>query len=390
MKHKIISAVMLAMLSICLIAMPVLAIGNPDETIAFGTGTTPTYKVFYDVLETGDWLVLAEGYVQYDTTPTDYDADEAYLFELIDTDNTTTLASTTLKSYGNRPISIYLTAAQVTALGLTTGTGYIIRITGNPLVFASTVGNTVTAQLSASDYVDQNLGVDSEPPSDNLLRNFLVTVMAKHIQANDDPTVDYLTIIQGYQYLSNVVNPYSTTTTNSTTTSYTVSYNATDNTTTYPTITTITTYDSSPFSGISGSDIFVEGIQAVTNMCPVAFQAGVSTVPGGTPTSTGALSDNITILSKWGQTTANGLTNLGVYLGINQTLAAAVVMMILIAMLAIYVYSRTQSGIATISLVSCSPFLGSFMALSPMALAFVIAMTIVMLVGYFFFSRGAL
>jgi hypothetical protein len=324
-----------------LISSPVYAIANPDD-IEFGTGTTRIYNVFENVLEDGDWLILAEGYVHYVVTPTDYTADEAFVFELTDITGTTTIISVPLNEYEDRPISIYLSASQVTTLGLVSGTAYGLRITGNPAIFASPVGNTIEVFLAASDYVDQNLGADSEPPTDNELRNLCIQ-MALNIENNDTPVDSYLEEVQGYWYLT-----------------------------------------------LGGGNIFLNGIPALNTICSVLFQSGTEVMESDSPESTGTYALTLTPGQKWGATVANGLTNLGLYLGINQALAGSVVLFILVIALAMFMYQKTESGITVLLIVSATPFLGAYLGLMPMALAFIFAIIIITLLGYFFFSRGAL
>ena len=335
--------VILILLGVFLIASPVLAIGNPN-TISFGTGTLPLYKVFENVLETGDMLFIVESYVYYAVTPTDYGADESFLFEVLNTTGTVTLLSTPLNEYGDRPISIYQMASQVTALGLTSGTAYGLRITGNPLIFASPIGNTVTTYLTGADYVDQLLGVDGGVADQNLLRNYLIK-MADNMEANDSPAPgdEYIVTIQGIRYLTT-----------------------------------------------DGGDIFMEGTPMLSSMCPILFQTGFESMTGDTPESTGTYAETLTPAQKWGETSARGLTMLGSYLGINQALAGSVVLFGLVLMFAVFLYRQTQSGIAVLLLVAATPFMGAYLGLMPQALAFILTIAIVLLVGYFFFSRGAL
>jgi hypothetical protein len=328
-------AFMVLPVSIC------LAIANPDN-IDFGTGTTPLYKVFENVLEDGDMLFIAEGYVNYAVEPTDYEASEAFLFEVIDTDGETTLLSRPIEEYGDRPISIYKTANQTAELGLVSGSAYILRITGNPLIFATPTGNSDNVTLTSEDYIDQSTMTDNVTPTGNYLRNFCI-LMVKNIQEEDSPTDDYYTSVQGYSYLTS-----------------------------------------------DGADIFVQGVPNLYNMCPILFQYGSETMESDAPESTGTYALTLTPLQKWGATTADGLTNLGVFLGINQALAGSVVFLVLVMMLAVYVYSRTQSGVTVLIIVSSMPFIGGFMGLVPMVMAFIFVILTTILMGYYFLSRGAL
>jgi len=322
---------------------PAYAMANPDA-IDFGTGDVGRYNVVENVLETGDWLITAEGYVYYaDSANLTYSASQAFLFEFLNAAGTVTLASTPLKEYGDRPISIYLTAVQKTALALVTGTAYVVRITGNPLIFADPTGNTVEAALGAEDYIDQTGATDDV----NHLRDNLIQ-MAANIQTNDIAkgiitSTDYLVWVQGVRYLT-----------------------------------------------LDGGDIFQNGIPGLSSMCPILFQAGLEPMTSDAPENTGAYALTLTPAQKWGATTANGLTQLGLYLGINQALAGSVVLFVLCIALAIYVYQKTESGVATMLLVATTPFLGAWLGLMPLALAFIFVIVIIILMGYFVFSRGAL
>ncbi len=338
MIRRISSVVLIIILSVFLFAFPVFAIVNPG-TITFGTGTTPLYKVFTNVAETGDMLFVVEGDVHYGAAPTDYTASQAFLFEVLNTTGTVVLTSTPLNEYQDRPISIYKTATQVLAFvpPLVSGTAYGLRITGNPLIFASPVGNTVTAYLTPSDYIDQSVATDELNP----LRDFLM-IMATNIQTHDGVTT-YITTVQGVRYLTT-----------------------------------------------TGGSIFLQGIPALSSFCAVLFQAALESLPGDVPTSTGAYASAMNPATQWGTNVANGLTTLGSYLGISQELAGSVMLFVFVIAFAVFLYMRTQSGVAVLLMVAGMPFIGAWLGLMPMALAFIFVIFLIMLMGYFFFSRGAL
>ena len=329
---------LIVMMAISLVySVPVYAIANPD-TISFGTGTIPLYKVFENVIETDDMLFVAEGYVHYVVTPTDYTAEEAFIFEVLDATGTTTIISTSLNDYEDKPISIYLTSTQVTTLGLVSGTAYGLRITGNPVIFPSSVGNTVTAYLGASDYIDQSVATDDSNP----LRDFLM-VMAENIEANDTPVDAYIVDIQGVRYLT-----------------------------------------------VTGGSIFLEGIPGLGTYCPILFQSALEVLSGDAPESTGTYAGVLNPQTQWGTTVANGLTTLGSFLGVNQAMAGSIILFVFVMFFAVFLYQKTESGVATLLFVSATPFLGAFLGLLPLAMAFIFTILIVILMGYFFFSRGAL
>jgi hypothetical protein len=337
---RIVSSVIIA-LAVCFIpSSTAFAIGNPDD-IGFGTGDSPLYKVFENVAATGDILFIAEGYVYYAVSQ-NTTASAAYIFEVVNAAGNQTIISRPLEAYGDRPISIYLTSAQKTTLGIVSGTAYILRIAGNPLIFSSMTGNSANVTLTSGDYIDQSTGADSDTPTDNNLRNFCI-LMALNMQAYDSPTIDYYDSIQGYTYLTN-----------------------------------------------TGADLFVAGVPNLYNFCPILFQYGAEKLTDDEPDSTGSYALTLTPLDKWGTTTANGLTQIGLFLGINQALAGSLVLFVLAGMLAFYVYSKTQSGITVLLMVSATPFMGAYLGLMPMALAFVFVIVVITLMAYYFFSRGAL
>jgi hypothetical protein len=318
-----------------LVANPVFAIANPTS-ISFGSGTYARYNVFENAYETGDMLFVAEGFTNYGVEPTDYTASQAFLFQVLNTTGTTVLLATTLQAYGDRPISIYQTAAQVTALGLVSGTAYGLRITGNPAIFASTTGNTVTAYLSSGDYIDQSTSTETI----NHLKIFCLAI-AENMEAEDAAT--YIVTVQGIEYLNT-----------------------------------------------TAGSLFLEGIPQLSSFCPTLFQSSLAYLTGDIITTTGVYAGGLTIGNAWNTTVSNGLTNLGTYLGIGQGMGGSVVLMLLACGLAFYVFRRTDSGIATTSILATMPFAGAYLGLMPLALAFVVAFFIFILMMWFFTSRGAL
>ncbi len=337
------TAFVTSVLIVFLVTMPVFAIGNPT-TIAFGTGSTAKYKCFYHVAEAGDMLFIAEGNVYYSPPPTDYTASQAFLFELLNTSGNVTQLSKPLVAYGDRPIAIYQTAAQVSALGLTVGTAYGLRITGNPLIFASPTGNTVTSYLSSGDYVDQS----TSNATINMIKIFCIDVV-KNMQANDiakgiiTAATPYYTTVLGVDYLTTL-----------------------------------------------GGSLFLAGIPQLGTFCPSLFQANLASLSGDVTTGTGAYGASLIPAAQWNTIIANGLTNLGAYLGINQSMAGSVVLFGLGIMLAFYVQRRVESGIATILVVATLPFAGSYLGMFPLALAFVLMFFISILMTWYFSTRGLL
>lgn len=102
-------------------------------------------NVFQDYLVDGDWLIVAECINNYPEYYTDEIASMSFNIQLLDVTGTNVLAATTLKSWGDAPISIYLAPTSVTAL--TIGDAYIIRMIGT---FTGTPSTSYTLQNTAS------------------------------------------------------------------------------------------------------------------------------------------------------------------------------------------------------------------------------------------------
>lgn len=102
-------------------------------------------NVFQDYLVSGDWLIVAEcinNYPDYYTTGT---PSRYFNVQLLNAAGTTVIAATTLKNWGDSPVSIYLSPSAATAL--TVGDSYIIRMIGT---FTGTPSTSYTLQNTAS------------------------------------------------------------------------------------------------------------------------------------------------------------------------------------------------------------------------------------------------
>ena len=94
-------------------ALPVYAVPNNPDAINFGS-VALNYQAFYNVHETGDMLFMAESYIHWvgaNTPPAI--SSIAYIFELLSTNGLTVYASIPVWAYEDKPVSIYLTKAQV-------------------------------------------------------------------------------------------------------------------------------------------------------------------------------------------------------------------------------------------------------------------------------------
>jgi hypothetical protein len=323
-----------------LLPIPSYAIDDPD-TIAFGCGSdTNMYQVFQSVAESGDMLFVAESYVHYASTPTDYTAEQAFLFELIDTDGTTVIQSTPILEYEDYPTSLYFSADQVTSFGLTWQDTYVVRITGNPAIFGTPVEGTnqVSATLQLSDYITDSPAGTSVAG----LRMFVISI-ATDLQEHDTPTYDYLVNVQGVTYLTT-----------------------------------------------TGGNIFLDGIPNLNTFVPDVFQTTSSTIEYTPETSTGAYAGSLSYMTKLGPTIGNAVANFGTWMGMGSTMAGVVILFAIMLLVCGYAYVKTQNALVPDAIAMGLPFFGSMVGLVPLALAFTITIIIALLSLYLFWTRGVL
>lgn len=136
---------LLAFLSI--VPIVARAMDNPTST------SINNFYMFQDLLEDNDWLLYVRYDVNYAVTP-DEPAEETFEVVMYDVAGVVIQGSRPLNYYQHNIISIYWTAAQVTALGLVWGDSYIFKVRGYPSVFpVLTEGiNQATQTLSAGSY----------------------------------------------------------------------------------------------------------------------------------------------------------------------------------------------------------------------------------------------
>lgn len=336
--RQLVASVTLALIVLIAMVSPVFAIANPDG-ITFGTGSEEMYEAFYNVYETGDMLFIAEYDLDYASAPTDYDADEAFFFEVLNVAGDTVLLSAPVPAYQNNIISIYQTAAQVTAASYATGTAYQYRVTGNPVIFATlTEGtNMVTRTLDAgADWIDQSTATAISDP----LRIFCIDV-ATNLEAHDSAT--YIVTIQGIDYINS-----------------------------------------------DGRDIFLAGIPSLSSFVTNLFQTGVVPMTADEPTSTGTYASTLSITNKLGASISGGFTNLGNWMGISQALAASLFLTIAMTILFFWLYQKTGNPIVVLVYGPILPLFGTYLGLIPLAIAFIVTLIVIMLLGYYFLTRGTL
>jgi len=337
MKRLLVS-ILIAIASVLLITLPVLAIANP-ATIAFTSSGAGRYKVFENVYETGDMLFVAESYINYDPapgTPTDYMASEAFSFQLLNAAGDTTILQTAITEFEDTVISIYQTAAQVIAnADLVSGTLYNFRLIGNPSIFGAGIEGTnmATKPLTADDWLDQS----EYDGTDSWLYVFCIAVVS-NIEASSGAV--HAVEVGGITYLD-----------------------------------------------ASGATLFLAGIPALNVFLPEIFLTVAAPMTATDPASTGAYQTALTPLAQLGGSTAASVDSMADWLSVSSTTAGIVISAILGFVLLPVIYLKTQNG--TISMIAASFFtvICGYLGLFPLAIAFIIAGVILILTGFLFWGR---
>lgn len=334
---KLISGIILAILIFALSSLSVWAIVNPDS-ITFGSGSSATYAVFENVDHTGDILFIVEGGAYYAVEPTDYTASQAFVFEVLDTDNTT-LISTPLVAYNDRPIGIYQTAAEKTALGLVSGSAYKLRIRGNPLIFASPTGNSVNVTLGTGDYFDNTNLVSGFTP----LRNFVINTIVTNMQTYDGVTT-YKTMVLGTSYLS-----------------------------------------------VTGGSLFLAGIPGLDSLEPTIFSTSSYPVNRPTISANASYATSLNITSVWGTATSNGFKAISSLFGMGTSdeNGGNLFLFVIGVAVSLGIGTKVQSPLVILIILALMPLFGALLGLINLALAFTIAIIIIIL-GALLFTRNVI
>jgi len=139
------SRLLFLLLGLVLVALPSLVMAAPNDFEITGA------EVYSSYIEDGDWLVV----VKYKNTLEPYYGNDtsknAFLLQLVGTDNATIIAQTPLPAWGYRPGSIYLSAA--TAATLVWGSSYTISMYGTDASHNVTNYTLVAADWRGSDLV---------------------------------------------------------------------------------------------------------------------------------------------------------------------------------------------------------------------------------------------
>lgn len=156
------------LLGILSLAVPAIALATalPDSTPA-----VESMKVYRNLLETGDRLVVAYFQLPYASIPTD-PATETFVWEFIGQDGSTVLGSTVGydyvdSGYGYQVISMYFPAAD--AIEWNPATSYTVRLRGNPIAFTTPPVYDFTLQPGHYTSLSTSADVKAELAADVLI-----------------------------------------------------------------------------------------------------------------------------------------------------------------------------------------------------------------------------
>lgn len=130
-KTRALLALFLAVIIIITVALPVFADqADPDDP-----PTVESISIYRNLLETGDFFAIVKANIPYASTP-NATAQEAFIWQLLATDNTTVLGQTTVydysdSGYGWNVFGFYFDAADAP----TWNQLYTLRLVGSPAIF---------------------------------------------------------------------------------------------------------------------------------------------------------------------------------------------------------------------------------------------------------------
>jgi hypothetical protein len=314
----------------CFIApvTPCLAIADPDSL------TISSLKVFQNIYETGDILFVCLYDIAYASEPTE-DCEDAFMFNLYNTAGTTLIAQRNVKYYQYNVTSMYFDATAAAAL--TWETAYILRITGNPVLFDPLVEGTnqATYTLSISDYITAAMADSRE-----YLRLHCLD-LAQDLEDNWGVGYDLVT----------------------------------------------TTADGERLTA-TGRIVFLDAIPGLDSAVDDLFQLSSGSMDITWDTHDADLQTTLSMANKAGTTVANAFTGIGAYLGMSgQSVAGLFIVLItLITMGIVFFYSGNT--VAAMAISSPIIIMGGWMGLVPLVIIFIAAMLIVLYVLYHFVLRG--
>lgn len=308
---------------------PVYSVSDPDSIDIYSC------KVFENTFETGDMLFVARYNIYYASEPSE-DAEYTFIFEIMNTDNSTLFFSRPINYYQHNIISIYVDSDQVVSAGLVYGTEYRVRVTGSPAFFPSLAEgvNMVTRTLAVSDW-----NTDGSLMSKELLAIHCID-LASELESDWGITL-LTTTTTGSQVLNAV-----------------------------------------------GTIVFLDAIPNLNDILSSLFYLSSTTLDIDYHTVNATLETSTTISSKLGTSISNAFAGIGDFFGISEQMSAG--LWILLFALSIASIIFLASGNSTGALLLSIPVvvLGVDLGAIPYSIFFTIVLLVVAYVFYFIWLRG--
>lgn len=300
---------------------------NPDDITVDGV------KVFQNIFETGDVLFVIAYDIDYASEPTE-DCEDIFTLNLYDTDGADLFKARNISFYQENFSSIYYDATDATA-NLTWGNDYVVKVSGNPLVFSTlTEGtNVVTETLSEANWI-----IGDNEDSLEYLRLHIIDIMEDMEVALSE---DYVELVSGVKYVT-----------------------------------------------LDGMHIVLTNINNINNVITDLFQITRSTYPYTAPSaSDDALEDATTISTVLGSNADVAFTGIGTYLGISENMTAGMFWALIVATVISIAYFNSDNS--TGSLIIALPFiaLGVVVGFIPVAMALTVLLVMIAMIGFFVVAR---
>ncbi len=318
-------------------AIPVNAIADPT-TITLTSG-----KVFQNVAESGDMLFIGHGRVYYTPSYPTTPASTNFLYAIYD--GATLKSSAGISAYSYGVYGLYFTKAQVTALTLSWGTAYSMKLKGNPAIFTTTIEGTnqATRALSASDdWITGTIGATGT--TQTLLRDYLINYVAIPL-----------------------ASPSELNTTLTVTTSTGV------------------------FLNTAGSALFTAAIPNLANICPGIFQTTSTDIQVTKNVFTNAYETELSMTNQLGAQIKTSFDGLALtFLGdankgrVMASLWAMMLMLFVASIAFLYTGNTVASMICTIPMFFLAVWVGAI----PLTMLILIAAGIMIYMAYHLFLRG--
>ena len=330
---------------------PAYAIADPGA----GNITIKSIDAYTSIWEQGDMLfVLSYDIVYGNVTGLGY-ASDSFAFTIYSTDGLTMLGMYPAIDYQYKLSSIYFSAAAVLADGLVTGAKYKVRIGGTPTAFPG--GTTEDVNMDTWTMATSDWYIGTQTANTASLKANILTIMAA-IEAHDDAigNVTYLlTSIKNTKLLSDITQDCVT-----------------------------------PCSGLywSGKNMVLSAIPNLDDKIPDMFASAEQSFALYTLEGTGTLQAESSMVLRLGVAFTNAFAGIGTYFGISTQWAAGIFWSIIMSIAAMIIFVYSGNSLAAMILVLPLLLMGNYLGIVPLVVTFVLAILLVVYMGYHIYLRG--